>query len=321
MFENIPFALNYKNILLKHGKCVVNSRSDCDISSEIAGKAISCPVIPSNMPAIVDIEICKLFDSLGWFHVYPRLGGFDDQKKYIAKANSEAWNFVSISIGIKEEDNQLLDFIIDSNFRVDAITLDVAFSYTDRIIPFVEKIKDKIECYLIVGNGNTPEWIQWLEKMGVDCAKIGIGVSSACKTRQYTGFGSTTVSDLATCAVAANKIRIMADGGLTIGNDGDVWIGDCAKAIKFGASYVMSGSLFSLCSDSPAQITGYFGNSTEIAKGHPHHIEGTIVKVKNSGLTIKEKVKRIEDSLKSSVSYAGGNKLEDLRYCEFEIVL
>jgi len=322
MFENIPFALNYKNIVLKSRKCIVDSRSECDITTEIAGKKINCPVFPSNMPAIVDIELCSVFDYNGWFHVFPRLGGIDSQKKYIARTNAENWNFVSPSIGIKEEDDEFLDFIISSKFRVDVITIDLAHSWTDRLIPFVKKIKEEIGCYLIVGNGDSPHWINWLENLGCDYAKMFIGVSKgACRTREFTGFSSSTITDLVKCKHAANKIKIIADGGLTIGSDGDIWTGDVAKSIRFGADYVMSGSLFSQCSDSPAQLTGYFGNSTSMAKGHYDFVEGTVTKVKDSGLTIAAKMKRIEQSLKSSVSYAGGRDLSALKTVEYQVIL
>ena len=140
-----------------------------------------------------------------------------------------------------------------------------------------------------------------------------------CRTRQYTGFGSPAITTLQECAQAAKNIQIIADGGLTVVND-EVWIGDIAKAIRFGADFVMSGALFSRCVDSPAMINGYYGNASQSAKGHRKHVEGTTLDVKTNGLTIEQQMNLIEDSLRSSVSYAGGKDLNALRTVDYYIV-
>lgn len=141
-----------------------------------------------------------------------------------------------------------------------------------------------------------------------------------CRTRQYTGFGSTTITDLEKCANAAKNIKILSDGGITKCATGEPAIGDIAKAIRFGADYVMSGSLFSQCLDSPSIREGYYGNSTPKAKQHSNHVEGAILHIDTDGLTIKEQMKLVEDSLRSSVSYSGGNSLESLRSVDYIIV-
>jgi GMP reductase len=312
-------ALNYENILLKHGKCIVNSRKECNVSTFIAGKKATTPVFCANMPAVINQDICKMFDDAGWFHVYHRLGGYEDIINYVKRANAENWNYVSISIGIKEEDIDLIPML--SIYRIDAITIDVAFSWQEKIVPIIKYIKTYLpNTCLIVGNGDHPDWIKWLEDLGVDVAKINIGTSKACRTRQYTGFGSTTVTDLEKCANAAKNIKILSDGGITKCATGEPAIGDIAKAIRFGADYVMSGSLFSQCLDSPSIREGYYGNSTPKAKQHSNHVEGAILHIDTNGLTIKEQMKLVEDSLRSSVSYSGGKNLESLRSVDYIII-
>jgi len=71
-------ALNFSNILLKSQKCSVNSRSECDISTEIAGKKINSPIFCANMVSILTPDICKIFDDNGWFHIYHRINGNND---------------------------------------------------------------------------------------------------------------------------------------------------------------------------------------------------------------------------------------------------
>jgi GMP reductase len=146
-----------------------------------------------------------------------------------------------------------------------------------------------------------------------------VGTSNACRTRQYTGFGSPPITTLQEISQAAKNIQIIADGGLTVTND-EIWIGDIAKAIRFGADFVMSGALFSRCVDSPAILNGYYGNASKSAKGHSKHVEGTTLDIRTNGLTIEEQMNLIEDSLRSAVSYAGGKNLNALKTVDYYVV-
>jgi GMP reductase len=314
-------SYNYSDIILRHDKSIVQSRKDCDISTQFGSFVFATPVTISNMKSIQTREICKLFDQNNWFYVYQRIDGPNDTFSFIEQANSEKWRVVSVSVGIKDIDLELLKKVKDNNLRVDYITIDVALSFTDSIKKNVEFIKKNFPTtFLIVGNGATGEWIDFLYNQGVDCAKVGIGVSKSCRTRQFTGFGSTTVSSLIECVEAANgRIKVLSDGGLTVEN-GEVWIGDIAKAIALGADFVMSGALFSRCIDSPSVISGYFGNASQKAKNGRQNIEGTTVNVETNGLTIKEMMHLVDDSLRSSCSYAGITHLTELRGAQYQIL-
>jgi GMP reductase len=312
-------GLNFCNILLRHNKSVVTSRSECDITAKLGNHIFAAPVCAANMKSILNYDICKIFDKRNWFYIYHRLCGVDDVLNFVKYSNEDNFNVISISVGVKQEDLLLLKQIKSNSYRIDYITIDVALSFNDNIIPIVEYIKNNFpNTYLIVGNGCTVEWIRFLEALGVDCAKVNIGVSTSCRTRQSTGFGSTSVSSLLECA-DNSKIDIISDGGLTV-VDGEVWIGDIAKAIVLGADFVMSGRVFAGCIDCPASLNGYFGNASEMAKGHKKHIEGAQVKVASNGKTIEEMMDLIEDSLKSSISYSGGKTLNDLKNVKWSIV-
>jgi len=325
--------LNYSDIILRHKKSIVNSRSDCNISCKIGNKTFAAPVCCSNMKSLITRDICKLFDDRNWFYVYHRIDGILDVERFVWDANdrkSNHWvycgklkefNTISISVGVGEDWCNLVSRLHIEGLRVDYFTIDVALSYNDNVIPIINRIKEKFpNAYLIVGNGCTPEWISWLENLGVNCAKVGIGVSKACRTRQYTGFGSSTVTDLIKCVDAARTIDIMSDGGLTVDVSGDIWIGDINKSMVLGSHLIMSGAAFSKCIDSPSIIDGYFGNASAEAKGHKKHIEGTNVKILTNGLTISQMCDLIEDSLRSGVSYAGGKDLSAFNSVEWNVI-
>lgn len=309
--------LNYSDIVLIHKKSIVNSRDDCDISTYIGKKKFNSPVCCSNMKSILNRDICKIFDDKNWFYVYHRIDGSMDVEGFVWEANgktcygkSKEFNTISISVGIGEEWRCLINRLAIEKLRVDYFTIDVALSYNDNVIPIITAIKEKFpNSYLIVGNGCIPEWVVWLENLGVNCAKVGIGVSKSCRTRQYTGFGSSTVSDLVECASAAKTINIMSDGGLTVDGNGEVWIGDINKALTLGANFVMTGAAFSKCLDSPSILNGYYGNASEKAKQSKKNIEGANIGVMTNGLTISQTCDLISDSIKSGISYSGGKDL------------
>lgn len=306
--------INFSDIILTHKKSIVASRSECDITTKIGNKKYTAPVCCSNMKSLLTPNICEMFDKNGWFYVYHRLGGPDDVETFVHQANLRGWHSVSISVGIGQEWNNLIERLGESGARVDCFTVDVALSYNEIVVPTINMIKKIFpNTYLIVGNGSTAEWVNWLEDLGVNCAKVGIGVSSACRTRQYTGFGSTTVSSLIRCVESAKYIEVMSDGGLTVDSRGEVWIGDINKAFVLGADYVMTGAAFSRCVDSPTALDGYYGNASEYAKKSATHVEGARFAVSQSGLTISQTCDLIADSIKSGISYAGGNTLEAFR--------
>ena len=307
---------SYKDILLKHNKSVVESRSLCDTSATLGKHTFDTPVVAANMQSLITPEICKIFDENNWFYVYHRINGTEDVLKFAQSAN-KTFNITSISIGVTDDWVHLLLKLHSLGIKIDYITVDVALSYNDNILQVLNTIKNwHPDAYVICGNGSTKEWVSWIKSLGlVDCVKVGIGVSNACRTRQFTGFGSTTVSSLLECAAEAeadNEIDVMSDGGITVEGD-TIWVGDVAKALVLGADFVMSGALFSRCIDSPSLVHGYFGNASARAKQHSHHVEGTTVTVASNGLTIKETMKLIKDSLRSSISYAGATNIHGLK--------
>lgn len=164
-------SLNYSDIILKHKKSIVNSRSECNISRKIGNKTFAAPVCCSNMKSILNRDICEVFDKRNWFYVYHRIDGILDVERFVWDANhrkSSQWiycgkynmfNTISISVGIGLEWEFLINRLAIENLRVDYFTIDVALSYNDNIISMVTKIKEKFpNAYLIVGNGCIPEW-------------------------------------------------------------------------------------------------------------------------------------------------------------------
>lgn len=310
--------LEYKDVLLRHQKSVANSRSELSTEILFGGFKFAVPVVASNMKSIITPEICKMFDEENWFYVYHRIDGPEDVLSFLKYAQD--MRIKSISVGVKPEWVEFVKEAKRENLKVDFFTVDVALSYNDNVIPICRTIRENYpDAYIILGNGCTEDWARWVEKEQLaDCLKVGIGVSKACRTRQYTGFGSSTLGSLKEIVEVSN-LDIMSDGGLTV-EDGVVCIGDIAKSVAFGADMVMSGAIFSRCIDNPAVLKGYYGNASREAKGDTH-VEGELIKVESNGLTMKEMMKLIKESLRSSISYCGGRNVYDLFQTPYDMAL
>ena len=213
---------------------------------------------------------------------------------------------------VKVRDNIKKKFADDNNFILFYIWED---DINNNNFEILEKIKNEIQIYRTKINKlhfdiKIPVYDISVEQDESYTIGKNKTIVHNCRTRQFTGFGSSTVTSLVECVNAAKNIKIMSDGGLTVDNNGEVWIGDINKALVLGADYIMSGAAFSKCLDSPSIINGYYGNASEQAKGHKKHIEGTNVKIETNGLTISQMCDLIGDSIKSGISYAGGKDLK-----------
>lgn len=306
---------NYSDFGFKPKFSVVNSRSEVNTSARLCDSTFRVPVVAANMQSIVTVDICKKFDSHGYFYVYPRMKGSIDVLRFVE--SSQNFRVVSISVGVGEEWIDLLVRINVEGLRVDYITIDLAHSYSVVTIPTIEHIKKYFpNTYLIVGNGMTAEWIQWLETYEVDAAKVGLGNGSSCSTFHSTNFKSN-VGSLIECISAAKKIDIIADGGFSIDPRSNlICVGQFAQALALGSTFCMSGNAFSGCIDTPSHSHGYFGNASEFC-GNTKNIEGVKVNRDSNGKTMLEVMQHIEESLQSAVSYSGGKDLSALRRVDF----
>jgi GMP reductase len=251
-------------------------------------------------------------------YVYQRQGGIFHEDKYLdvelflEHAELNRYPMVSISVGVSPEDLKFLETIKDH--AIDWLTIDVAYLYNETYADYIKKVREMFpDVYLIGGNFASFEAAEWLQDLGFDCLKYGVGTSKVCRSRQYTGFGSS----LSEFFYLAEKIDadLIYDGGLTIldKEKGEFAYGDIFKLLNFGAKWVMSGSLFSysteLANESGEII--HYGNSTSMAKGHDKNVEGVVEKHLTNGKSVAKLVEEIKDNLRSSCSYAGIKRIDE----------
>jgi len=310
---------DYDNILLLPRKCRVDSRADCDTSIEFGPRRFKLPVVPANMKTVVDERITEWLAANGYFYVMHR---FEIDAVAFARRMRAQGLVVSLSVGVKPADEALVDRLAAEGLGADYLTIDIAHGHADSVQRMIQYIKKRLpDTFVIAGNVGTPEGVIDLENWGADATKVGIGPGKVCITRLKTGFGTGgwQLSALKWCARVATK-PIVADGGIR-------HHGDIAKSVRFGASMVMIGSLFAGHEESPGntvEVDGrlykeYYGSASDFNKGEYKHVEGKRILEPVKG-RLADTLREMQEDLQSSISYAGGRQLADLRKVNYVVL-
>ncbi len=310
---------DYDHILLLPRKCRVESRSECDAGIDFGGRRFKLPVVPANMKTVVDEKLCIWLAEHGYFYVMHR---FDFDNLAFVRDMKARGLYASISVGIKPADYADIDRLAAEGLTPEYITIDIAHGHSDQVRDMIGHIKTRLPgSFVIAGNVATPEAVIDLENWGADATKVGVGPGKVCITRLKTGFGTGgwQLSAVKWCARVATK-PIVADGGIR-------HHGDIAKSIRFGATMIMIGSLFAGHEESPGrtvevdgvQYKEYYGSASDFNKGEYKHVEGKRILEPIKG-RLADTLTEMEQDVQSSISYAGGRKLMDVRKVNYVIL-
>jgi|TARA_R110000824_G_scaffold11959_5_gene52629 GMP reductase len=327
-------TLKYSEVSLVPNYSTCESRSAASTSIVFGEQQFNLPIVPANMKSVINTDIARWMSSARYFYIMHR---FDiDLLDFVTQANKEDWETISISVGVKDADMDLLIRASSLQLRIDYITIDIAHGHSKNMEEAIEVVRRFYpNAYLIAGNVATPQAVSDLSRWGADCVKVGVGQGSPCTTKYKTGFTVPMFTCVWQCGQLpkyrkfefgdieenAAEIPIIADGGIKHN-------GDIAKALTARARMVMAGGIFASCSDSPARtikIEGedrkaYFGSASSQNKGHLNHIEGTLKNLPPNGLTYEGKLREIRQDLQSAISYAGGCDLTAFNKVKFEVV-
>lgn len=312
-------SLTYDDIALVPQFFSCHSRSELDTSVTFGGKRFNLPIIPANMKCVIDEESSEKIQQQDYLYVMHRFG--IDNHAFVSQANSSGnWKTISISVGVKQEDYNTLTKIYQDNLKVDFITVDIAHGHClamQLMLTFLTKHFP--DTTIIAGNVGSKEGALDLILWGANAIKVGIGPGKSCTTRLKTGFYTPMFSTIQNIrnSLEDTNCCIIADGG--INHNGDI-----AKAIVAGADLVMAGSLFAQCTDSPGQIIDgkklFYGSASAENKGINKNVEGKKMLLESNGLSYLDKMAEIKEDLQSSISYAGGKCLNDLKGIQYIIV-
>jgi GMP reductase len=324
-------SLNYKDIHLVPNYSELESRAQADVFVDFGEFTFKLPLVPANMASCIDMTKATWLAQNGYFYIMHRFYEYDEILNWMRRMNKckDLLPFVSISVGIKKRDVDLIATIAEERLRLDYVTVDVAHgdhSETMQMLRYLNLYKETFNPDLFIIGGNIATTSAYIRMAPyIQAAKVGIACGASCITYNKTGFASpmfSTVKDIAEVKEEIiNEIAplIIADGGISCN-------GDISKALVAGADIVMAGSMFARCIDSPAMVDPtdptkklYFGSASSM-NGNKKNIEGQTLSMSMNGMTYEQKLKEVHQDLTSAVSYAGGDNLEAFKEVEYRLI-
>jgi IMP dehydrogenase/GMP reductase len=312
-------SLSFNDVLLQPKYSTINSRSEVDISVKLNNFKFKIPLLPANMASLVGEKMCEFMYQQKGMALHHRFASKEDIiqtfKNLENKYSKDVYNYIGVSVGVKEEDYQLVDEYVKLGIKI--IVIDVAHGDHFNCHKMTRYISSKYpEVLLISGNVATGDGAYRLWEAGADVVKVNVGAGSLCTTRVETGAGVAQLSALLdvweTKKSAENKLNrnlyVMSDGGMS-------YVGDLVKSLCF-SDIAMSGHFFAGTEETPGEVVeyngmmvkGYNGSSTH----KTNHIEGVKSYVKYRGPMSKE-LQKILEGLQSGCSYQGAHNLSKLK--------
>lgn len=239
---------------------------------------------------------------------------------------------VLVGVGIKNSQLSLLEL---KELGFGSLLIDVANGYMPQIKKRVEEIQE-MGFIVAVGSVHSIEGFDYLQELGVNIVRTGIGPGSVCITADSTGYTRGTFTEvfelynhrLYKDEHGFHVPDILADGGFYS-------TADFVKSFLAGADYCMSGGIFAnvmearMHSDGyerlPIPMHTYFGMASDLGKlcmgRNPiENIEGTYRKIGTEEVvTLKDLLINLWAGIRSGISYSGYSSLTDaIGYGVFE---
>lgn len=315
-------SLGFDDVAIKQKKNVCTSRLDVSTVSEIIrGVTVTIPLIAANMSTVTSADFCiSLYEHGGFAFLHRAMPEAEYKQEVTAIAKKVAW--VCASIGVGNGQCDLVKELIRSGANI--ICVDIAHGYSDPVIDMAKFIKSfSVNTKVVVGNTVNPDMIE--DVVGCcDAIKVGIAQGCACETKDTAGCTERQLSAVLKFKAASKKygIPVISDGGIRKP-------ADFVKAIGAGAAGVMAGSIFAACPDSAAELVDgkhklYAGMASRHVQNHWKGgvkngtcTEGKVVLLP-VGESSEKLLERYQGALRSGITYAGYNNVDDFRDgCEF----
>jgi IMP dehydrogenase len=309
-------GLSYDDVLLVPQKSILKSRKDAKLEASLVGDMkIPSPIIASPMTSVVDAKMAKAVFEAGGFSFLPRFNTAEEQRDAFIEATIDAIDqreFVCGGALGMNHAQERIELLYENGCKV--FILDIAHAHSQPVMDYISTLMFPEDGYFIVGSIATYEaaW-EWME-YGVHGLRVGIGPGAACSTREVTGFGVSQLSAVMEVVAARSDYSqqyperrlptIMADGAIK--NSGDI-----VKALVAGADTVMVGRLLAGADEAP-HPGEYFGMASNRVNDY-NAPEGVSGLVPMEG-TVEEIFKKLKWGIKSGISYAGTNSVDDLHH-------
>ena len=238
-FDDVTLAPKYSNIL----------PSEVDTSIILTKfLKLKIPLLTSAMDTVTESKMAIAIAKAGGIGIIHRNLNIKKQIEEIKKVKKQKL-LVGAAVGAGSNELARAKAILKEGINM--IVVDTAHGHTKKVsemIKFIKKEKNS-KTALCAGNIATAEAARYLDKLGVDIIKVGIGPGSICTTRLVAGIGVPQLTAILNVrnAIKKSKVKIISDGGIK-------YSGDLAKAFAAGADAVMIGSLFAGTDETPGKL-------------------------------------------------------------------
>jgi len=312
-FFSTETALTYDDVLLVPAYNGISSRTQVDLSVDIAGNVLTLPFMSASMDTVTTGPMAKVLNTLGCMGIVHRFQPLKDRIEQADVSPASNLSNVGIAVGLNDDLDVLSE--VDTNVL---LSLDVAHADSTHVYDYFSKLRKRCPNHvLMAGSIVTAKAAKNFDALGADVVRCGIGGGSACTTREVTGFGFPNVTAVMNIREAVN-LPIIADGGIRKSDD-------IAKAIAAGASCVMMGSLLAGTDEAPGEIISTKEGRKKVYQGMASNQaqidwrgglkEGTVAEGISGYVNYKGSVKGIIDQLaaglRSSLTYAGAENLKE----------
>lgn len=245
-------TLTFNDVLIKPSYSEIRSRSEIDLSINLSkGLNFSIPIFPANMKTIVNLKVAEEFYKLGGMCLLHRFCSINEQMdilKTLRNKYQDVFDYIGISVGVKEEDYENVKSFYDLGVRI--MCIDVAHGDSKNCVSMTNFISSHFtDVFLIAGNVATGSGAFRLWLAGADAVKINVGAGSICTTRVQAGVGVPQLSALIDVYETRNKSPILKNKFI-IADGGCSKAGDLVKSLCF-SDMVMSGNIFAGAVESP----------------------------------------------------------------------
>lgn len=312
--------LSFDDVLLRPKYSTIKSRSEIDLSVNLTkGVNLRHCIVPANMTDIVNYSVMSRMYDLGAMSLMHRFCSFNDQitiiEQLVNRHGKDIFNYIGMSIGVKEEDkNNLTKF---SDFGIKIVCIDIAHLDSILGMEMIQYIADKYpHMLLIAGNVATKEAAARAWKAGADIVKVGIGSSGICSTRLEAGAGVPQLSAIEEIHFTRLELEKQMNKKLFFISDGGCRkSADCIKALCY-ADMIMLGGMLAGTESSPGkeiEVDGELYKSYQGSSTHkPNRIEGVKGLVKTKG-SFNEVIQKITEGIQSGCSYQNCRNLQELK--------
>lgn len=301
-------AFTFSDVLLVPQRSDLQTRSDADVSTMVAGWKLDHPIISANMDTVTDLNMAVAMGEsggMGILHRFQPVRATIDSLKRLNQFGLPAVPSVGVGDDSVAAAKQYREF-------THTICLDVAHGHSYQAGKMVRFLSRDLGFTVIAGNVCTLEGALFLREAGAEVVKVGVGCGAICQTRGVTGHGFPQLSAILDVAAKAeeNDYKVIADGGIT-------GSGDIVKALAAGAHAVMVGSLFAGCPETPNPEIYRGMASAESQMAHKGFVsndapEGVSFEVAPKP-PVKEVLKQLCGGIRSGMSYSGVRTLRQLR--------